>query len=126
MPLYVDHTQLVKITLLARDKELALIVSNTVRPDAKPGTGLGLQNCAQMLRLHGGRFEHSLSEGGYSGGIFPDGVSTACNFKMPLLYKAFYFVSKRKTIYPIPLQNRRKSSIIKLKKAAEMRFFQNP
>lgn len=70
MPLYVDHTQLVKITLLVRDKELALIVSNTVRPDAKPGTGLGLQNCAQMLRLHGGRFEHSLSEGVFTAAAY--------------------------------------------------------
>lgn len=70
LPLYVDHTQLVKITLLARDKELALIVSNTVRPDAKPGTGLGLQNCAQILRLHSGRFEHSLSEGVFTAAAY--------------------------------------------------------
>ena len=60
---YADPAQPVKITLLARDKELALIVSSTARPDSKPGIGLGLQNCAQMLRLHGGRFEHSLSDG---------------------------------------------------------------
>lgn len=67
---YADHTQPVKITLLARDKELALIVSNTARPDAKPGTGLGLQNCAQMLRLHGGRFEHSLSDGVFTAAAY--------------------------------------------------------
>ena len=67
---YADRTQPVKITLLARDKELALIVSNTARPDAKPGTGLGLQNCAQMLRLHGGRFEHSLSDGVFTAAAY--------------------------------------------------------
>ena len=67
---YADRTQPVKITLLARDKELALIVSNTARPDAKPGTGLGLQSCAQMLRLHGGRFEHSLSDGVFTAAAY--------------------------------------------------------
>lgn len=67
---YADPAQPVKITLLARDKELALIVSNAVRPDTKPGTGLGLQNCAQMLRLHGGRFEHSLSDGVFTAAAY--------------------------------------------------------
>jgi len=67
---YADPAQPVKITLFTRDKELALIVSNTVRPDAKPGTGLGLQNCAQMLRLHGGRFEHSLSDGVFTAAAY--------------------------------------------------------
>lgn len=59
---YADRARPIKSTLLARDKELTLIVSNTARPDTKPGTSLCLQNCVQMLRLHGDRFEHSLPD----------------------------------------------------------------
>lgn len=94
MPLYVDHTQLVKITLLARDKELALIVSNTVRPDAKPGTGLGLQNCAQILRLHSGRFEHSLSEG-----VFTAAAYFPMERVLPAISKCPYY-TKLSILYP--------------------------
>ena len=46
---YADRTQPVKITLLARDKELALIVSNTARPDAKPGTGLACRTAPRCF-----------------------------------------------------------------------------
>lgn len=67
---YADPAQPVKITLFTRDKELALIVSNTVRPDAKARHGSWLAELRPDVRLHGGRFEHSLSDGVFTAAAY--------------------------------------------------------